>query len=160
MSRKNRSLSRLRIEVKRRKERLVGHVINLTCNNLLLYGRKLGIAKVWLCYDIIMEDYIIVLSKLSRTIRTSKKYWQKIVTIKHPVMFGKERHVIKSLEDPVLVRQSDKDQDVCLYYGSYGKRYICVVVRHEDGTGFVISCYPVDKIKKGKILYEKTKSLS
>lgn len=107
-----------------------------------------------------MADYLLVLSKLGRKIRTSRAYWDKIVTLKHPVMAGKEKEVAKTIEDPYAVRESERDVNVCLYYRPFGKRYICAVVRHENGTGYIISCYPVDKIKKGKILYEKTKSIS
>lgn len=107
-----------------------------------------------------MQDYISVLSKLSRNIRVSKSYWVKIVKLKHPVMGDKEKEVKATLKDPILVKESAKDPDVCLYYRTFAKRYICVVVRHENGTGFIISCYPVDKIKEGKTIYEKDKSLS
>lgn len=93
-----------------------------------------------------MEEYISVLSKLGRTIRTSKTYWQKIVRLKHPVMEGKEKEVKETLENPWIVKQSDKDENVCLYYRPYNKRYICVVVRHENGKGFIISTYPVDTV--------------
>lgn len=107
-----------------------------------------------------MTDYLSIVSKLGRTIHTTKTYWDKIVNLKHPVMFGKEKEVLAVLKDPVLVKQSERDENVCLYYRVYGKRYLCVVVRHENGTGYIISCYPVDKIKKGKMLYEKAKSIS
>lgn len=107
-----------------------------------------------------MDDYLKVLSKLNRAIRTSKSYWNTIVTLKHPVMKSKEKEVTGTLKEPILVKQSEKDKNVYLYYRKYIKRYICVVVRHENGTGYIISCYPVDKIKQGKIIYEKGQSLS
>lgn len=114
----------------------------------------------WCAMLYLMEEYFSVLSKSGRTIRTTKTYWDVIVTIKHPVMEGKEKAVQDTVRDPVVIKQSEKDSHVCLYYRLFGKRYICVVVRHEDGTGYIISAFPVDTIKKGKILYEKTKSIS
>lgn len=105
-------------------------------------------------------EYISVLSKLDRTIRTSKTYWEKIVTFKHPVMDGRLRDVRLTLKEPDVIKQSERDSDVCLYYRLIGKRYTCVVVRHENGTGFIISAFPVDTIKKGIVLYEKDKSIS
>jgi|SRR3989338_2654688 len=107
-----------------------------------------------------MQSYISVHSKLGRTIRTSPNYWDRIVKLKHPVMEGREKEVRAILKDPILIKESARDPDVCLYYRTFAKRYICVVVRHENGTGFIISCYPVDKIKEGKTIYEKDKSLS
>jgi len=105
-------------------------------------------------------DFLSVVSKLDRRIRISKTYWEKIVTIKHPVMAGKEIQVIKTLQDPFIIRQSKKDANVCLYYREFGVRYICVVVKHENGTGYIISFYPVDNIKKGITIYEKNKIVS
>lgn len=107
-----------------------------------------------------MSIFFAVHSKLNRVIRTTDNYWNKIVTLKHPVMEGKEKEVKQTIADPDIVKESERDANVCLYYIRYAKRYICVVARHENGTGFIISCYPVDKVKEGKILYEKTKSLS
>ncbi len=53
-----------------------------------------------------------------------------------------------------------KDEKVFLYYKKFAKRFVCVVVRHQNGSGFIISTYPVDKIKKGEIVYEKSKIIS
>mgnify|MGYP001566515935 CR=1 FL=1 len=75
-------------------------------------------------------------------------------------MAGKGKQVTKTLEDPVIVRKSKRDVNVYLYYRPFGKRYICVVVKHENGTGYIISFYPVDKIKKGETVYEKNKIVS
>ena len=107
-----------------------------------------------------MSEYITVLSKLGRKIRTSISYWKIITNIKHPVMAGQEQAVKDTLVKPDIVRQSDKDNKVLLYYRKSGKRDICVVTRHENGTGYIISVYPVDKIKKGLTVYEKNQSVS
>lgn len=106
-----------------------------------------------------MSYYFQVISKLGRTIRTTNQYWNKIITIKHPIMTGQEEKVIETLKKPLVIRKSEKDANVCLYYRKYIRRYICAVVRHENGTGYLISAYPVDKIKKGVIIYEKNKSI-
>lgn len=107
-----------------------------------------------------MEEYFKVTSKLGKTIRTSLTYWQKIVTIKHPVMSGREREVKRTLVDPEIVKESQRDRSVCLYYRRFRKLYVCVVVRHENHRGFIISTYPVDKVKYGKTLYEKAQTVS
>lgn len=107
-----------------------------------------------------MADYLLVLCKLGRKIRTSKTYWDKIVSLKHPSMLGKVKQVTETLENPEIVKKSKKDAYVCLYYRKMEGRYICVVVKHENGTGYIVSFYPVDKIKKGETVYEKNKIVS
>ena len=107
-----------------------------------------------------MKEYFLVLSKLGLRIRTNETYWRKIVTLKHPVMSGKKGLVVKTITNPDIVSRSERDSDVYLYYRKYKKYYICVVVRHENGGGFIISTYPVDKVKKGEIVYEKNKNIS
>ncbi len=107
-----------------------------------------------------MEEYLSIPSKLGRTIRTSKEYWEKIVTLKHPVMKGKEDLVVKTVEDPLLVKRSERDSSVYLYYRFDKNRYICVVVRHENGSGYIISTFPVDTVKRGEIIYEKNTPVS
>lgn len=107
-----------------------------------------------------MEEYFTVKSKLGKTIRTSLSYWHKIVTFKHPVMRGKQTVVKQTLADPDIVKESQRDESVCLYYRKFRNRYVCVVIRHENGTGFIISTYPVDKVKYGKTIYEKTQTVS
>lgn len=109
-----------------------------------------------------MEIYFEVHAYSERIIRTTKTYWKKIVTLKHPVMQDCEKEVQVTLKDPEVIKESERDSKVCLYYRKFGKRYICVVVRHENGTGFIISTFPVDEIKKGTVIYEKkqTKTIS
>lgn len=104
-----------------------------------------------------MTVYFSVRSKFGKEIRTTKTYWTKIVTLKHPVMIGKEDIVKNTLIDPDYIVETEHDTFVCTYYKLYSKRYICVVVRHENGTGFIITTYPADVVKKGKRVYEKTK---
>ena len=43
---------------------------------------------------------------------------------------------------------------VYLYYSSYGRYYLCVVCRHLNGEGFIITAYLTDQIKKGVTVYE------
>ena len=107
-----------------------------------------------------MSKYFEVLSKTGKIIRTSESYWKKIVAFKHPVMKGKKRFVKKAIEEPDAIKQSEKDENVFLYYRKFIRRYVCVVVRHENGGGFIISIFPVDVVKKGKIVYEKSKNIS
>lgn len=90
-----------------------------------------------------------VTSSPGKRVRVTEEYWQKIVTTKHPVMVGCEDLVKGTLENPELVRRSRKDRSVLLYYGSVQKRYCCVVVRHLNGDGFIVTAYITDRIKIG-----------
>jgi len=82
-----------------------------------------------------------VLSKLSRRISVSKSYWDYIVNIKHKTVKGLESEVINALKNPVEVRRSAKDPSVYLYYGRYRNKFICVVAKHLNEEGFIITVY-------------------
>jgi hypothetical protein len=49
-------------------------------------------------------------------VRVTRMYWEIIVTVKHPVMEGREEDVKKTLEDPDEIRQSKSDESVYLFY--------------------------------------------
>lgn len=87
-------------------------------------------------------------------VRTSIKYWEYLITFKHPVMKGKEDIVKVVLEMPDEIRQSRIDKNVFLYYKQYDKLY-CVVTRHIKNEGFLITAYPTDKVKEEDIVWTK-----
>ena len=77
-----------------------------------------------------------------------------IVTIKHPVMAGRELDVQAALTAPDEIRLSRSDPDVYLFYKSEGmKRWVCAVTKRLDGDGFLITTYPTDAIKEGERLW-------
>jgi hypothetical protein len=85
----------------------------------------------------------------------TNEYWNIVSHIKHPVMSGEEKIVEEVLCLPDEVRQSIRDKQVFLFYKKIEKRYICVVVKRLNGTGFLITAYPTDKIKEGLLLWMK-----
>jgi len=87
-------------------------------------------------------------------VKTTEKYWRYIVEIKHPVMSGKERIVMETLKSPKEIRRSKIDRNVFLHYKRFDKLY-CVVVKCYGKEGFVVTCYPTDKIKEGEIIWKK-----
>ncbi len=87
-------------------------------------------------------------------VRTTVQYWEYLVTIKHPVMKNKENIVRSVLQMPDEIRQSKIDKDVFLYYKQYDRLY-CVVVKHEEMKGFLITAYPTDKIKEGDVIWTR-----
>lgn len=100
------------------------------------------------------ETYFSVKTPLNIEVRTTIQYWEYLVTFKHPVMKGKEDIIKSVLQMPDEIRQSKMDKDVFLYYKKFDRLY-CVVVKHMGKEGFLITAYPVDKIKEGEIVWTK-----
>ena len=100
-----------------------------------------------------MRYPIEVRSKLGQRIRISKRYWEFIVK-KHESGAGLEEQVKRTIRDPIYIRVSKEDDQVFLYYAPHGKYFLCVVCRHLNGDGFIITAYLTDRIKKGVTVYE------
>ena len=91
-----------------------------------------------------------IVSSLGKNIRVTKEYWNKIIETKHRVMKGKENIVKNTLKNSEQIRRSRKDFNVYLYYRKINQHYNCVVVRHLNGEGFIITTYLTDRIKAGE----------
>jgi hypothetical protein len=72
-------------------------------------------------------------------------------------MAGQEEEVQDTLSKANQVRRSKSAPDVYLYYKKTGKRYQCVVVKHLNGDGFVITAYVTDNIKEGEMIWTRSK---
>jgi hypothetical protein len=103
------------------------------------------------------EDLLFeVTTPLGFRVRVTHAYWNLIVTIKHPVMAGREEDVKRTLEQPDEIRQSKSDKDVYLFYkAERQKRWICAVSRRTGEEGFLITIYPTDAIKEGVQVWHK-----
>ncbi|MEA3464318.1 MAG: DUF4258 domain-containing protein [Patescibacteria group bacterium] len=97
-------------------------------------------------------------SVLNKQIKTTRDYWQKITAIKHPSIRDREEEAKETLKSPDIIRVSNSDKKVFLYYKKYHKNYLCVVVRHQNGQGFIITVYITNKIKEGKQIWQKQES--
>jgi hypothetical protein len=62
--------------------------------------------------DILFE----VVTPLGFSVRVTRAYWELIVTVKHPVMRGREVDVQTVLQTPEEVRRSRGDPGVLLFY--------------------------------------------
>jgi hypothetical protein len=102
-----------------------------------------------------MEIYFEVKASTGKIIRTTLSHWELISKLKHPEIEGKEAEVKQCLSNPIEIRKSSEDNDVYLYYHPYGKYFICVVARHLNGEGFIITAYITDKIKEGKTEWKR-----
>lgn len=96
--------------------------------------------------DILFE----VLTPLGFRVRVSRAYWELIVTVKHPVMAGRESDVQETLQTPDEIRASRNDSAVYLFYkAERAKRWVCAVAKSLNGDGFLITTFPTDAIKEG-----------
>jgi len=59
------------------------------------------------------------------------------------------------LSNPIEIRRSSEDPDVYLYYSLYKEYYICVVARHLNGEGFIITAYITEMVKEGETVWKK-----
>jgi len=100
------------------------------------------------------EIYFEVVTPFNIRVRTTKEYWNYIVSVKHRPMKGKEEIVKETLLNPDEIYRSKIDQSVYLYYKKYDKIY-CVIVRHMGDEGFLITAYPTDKIKEGESIWRR-----
>ncbi len=103
-----------------------------------------------------LDEYFKIKTPLGVTIRTTKAYWQRIITTKHPSIAKHESDVKEALKNPDEIRRSKQDIKVHLYYKSIGKVSICVVVDHiNNKEGYLITTYLTDRIKEGEQIYVK-----
>ena len=101
------------------------------------------------------EEYLLdVLTPLGFRVRVTRAYWVLITTIKHPVMSGREEDVEGTLRDPSEIRQSQSDEAVYLFYRPERiGRWVCAVAKRLNGDGFLITTYPTDAVKEGKVVW-------
>ena len=97
-----------------------------------------------------------VLTPLGFRVRVTRSYWELIITVKHPVMAGRENDVKDTLQNPSEIRQSKSDPAVYLFYKPERiGRWVCVVAKRLDGEGFLITAYPTEAIKEGELIWPK-----
>lgn len=99
--------------------------------------------------------YFEVSSKLNKLIRITKSHWDLITLVKHPIIRDKESLVKECLQNPEVVRLSQDDKSIYLYYRQWEKYYVCVVAKHLNGEGYIITIYITDKIKEGEEIWKK-----
>jgi hypothetical protein len=97
-----------------------------------------------------------ITTPLGFRVRVARHYWEVIITMKHPVMAGREAEVQAALASPDEIRQSKTDAAVLLFYKRIGaRRWICAVARRLNGDGFLITTYPTDVMKEGERIWPK-----
>jgi len=66
-----------------------------------------------------------------------------------------ESEVKETLIEPDEIRKSKKDLSVYLYYRKYEEHFVCVLVKHLNGEGFIITAYLSDNVKKGDTIWKR-----
>ncbi|MGC1342223.1 MAG: hypothetical protein WA854_07845 [Candidatus Binataceae bacterium] len=79
-------------------------------------------------------------------VRCTSAYWDYIVDRKHPVLSGREKEI----------QRVPQGREVPLFYREDSDRWICAVVRRQDGSGFLITAYRTDAVKAGDIVWKKS----
>lgn len=107
--------------------------------------------------DTLTGDWLFdVLTPLGFRVRVTRMYWELIITVKHPVMAGREDDVQETLRNLDEVRQSKGDPSVYLFYKpEHIGRWVCAVTKRLDGDGYLITTYPTDAIKEGVRIWHK-----
>ncbi len=73
-----------------------------------------------------------------------------IITIKHPVMAGRETVVQETMARPDEVRLNRGDEAIHLFYRrERERRWVCAVAKRLGGDGFLITTYPTVAVKEG-----------
>ncbi|MFH1943169.1 MAG: DUF4258 domain-containing protein [bacterium] len=97
-----------------------------------------------------------VLTPLGFRVRVTHTYWELIITVKHPVMTGRESDVQETLRNPNEIRVSKSDPNMYLFYKSERiGRWVCAVTKRLDGEGFLVTTYPTESIKEGVRIWPK-----
>jgi hypothetical protein len=102
--------------------------------------------------DVLFE----VLTPVGFRVRVTRAHWELIITVKHPVMAGREADVQETLAHPEEVRQSRSDPNVYLFYkAARVARWVCAVSKRLGDEGFLITAYPTDAVKEGVRIWPK-----
>jgi len=70
-------------------------------------------------------------------------------------MRGREKEVQEALQKATEVRRSKTDVSVYLYYKGEEGYFICAVVKHLNGEGFLITAYLAEAIKEGEVVWKR-----
>jgi hypothetical protein len=92
-----------------------------------------------------------------KKIRVTKNYWEKVIIFKHKDIADKFLSVKKCIKNADFVEKSKTDPNVFLYYRREKRYLICVVVKHLNAHGFVVTSYRCKKPRRGEIVWQKNK---
>ena len=100
--------------------------------------------------------YLQAKSPLGQKIHTTKAYWNYISERKHPEVKGGKQKAIATIERPDIIKRSLKDPEIFAYYQKIKDKYFCLIAKHENGEGFVVTAYVARKITMGELVYQRS----
>lgn len=98
-----------------------------------------------------------VMSKLNRRIRLDEERWLHI-KVRHSELQGKISELSLTLKSPTIVLFDRAQQNFrYLKFFKHLQRYLCVIAKHMNGEGFVISALYISRIPNSDmvVIYEK-----
>jgi hypothetical protein len=101
------------------------------------------------------ESGFIVMTPLGLRVICTAGDWERIAGIQHLPIRGRFFEVTRALTDPDGIRRSRSDPQVILFHLRSGSRWVCAVVCRDHPAFRLISAYPADKMKPGKLLWKK-----
>lgn len=97
------------------------------------------------------------LTPLGFQVRCTREWWEYIVSFKHPILRDRLKDVVATLTQPLEIRRSTRDAAVLLFYRTAAPRLLCAVIRRDDGSGFLITAYPTDALKRGDVVWSASR---
>jgi len=92
-------------------------------------------------------------------IRTTTSYWQYVLEVKHPESFSGMssetvvNQVKEALSAPEVVLRAKLDPSVYLYYRRFDGYFTCVVAKHLNGDGYILTAYRTDHRGGGEVVW-------
>lgn len=95
-----------------------------------------------------------VVTPLGDRVFLTRDRWREITQFKHPAMAGHEKSVRECLESPTAICESEKSDEVHLYYKLARNVFLCVVTAPAGSDErFVVTSYFTKRIKKGNQIW-------
>jgi len=101
-----------------------------------------------------------VRSKLGKIVRLDEDRWRHV--LEHPEMENQSSRIKETLVEPDEIRESVRASSIWLFYKLYtnspvSEKYLLVAVKVLDGEGFIATAFFTDKVKKGGLIWKKSR---
>jgi len=67
--------------------------------------------------------------------------------------------VKETLKNPDFIRRSKSDKNVYLFYKKQNRHFLCVIVKHFNKQGFIITIYLTRKTIEGELIWPTKKKI-
>ena len=102
-------------------------------------------------YNLTLFMLFEIFDKTGRKIHLTEELWKHIM-YEHTILSNRLNDLIDTLLNPLIIVSSSSDSKVRCYYKYYknirlNAKYLMVVVKYLNGSGFIITSFYTDKIK-------------